>query len=131
MPYDVSDKEFAAVLGLTAPKRYEYFIKRVADGEVVRSLGGIGGWALLGDTESYKTVPVWPHGRYAAACATGDWASNEPCSIPFAEWIMAWLPGIASDGRLIAMFPAPGGKGPVVTAERLKADLEEELRNYE
>ncbi len=131
MPYDVSDKEFAAVLGLTAPKRYEYFIKRVADGEVVWSLGGMDGWVFLGDTEGHKIVPAWPHERYAAACATGDWASNKPCSIPLAEWIASWLPGIARDGRLIAVFSTPDSKGPVVTAERLKADLEVELRNYE
>jgi hypothetical protein len=31
MVYRLSDKEFAAVLALPAPKRYEHFVKRVAD----------------------------------------------------------------------------------------------------
>jgi len=131
MPYNVSDKELAAVLELPAPKRYQYFVKRVADAETVWSLGGTGGWVLLGDAGEHEIVPVWPHERFAAACASGDWADNEPRPILLADWLTAWLSGIARDGRLIAVFPTPDSKGPVVTAERLKADLEEELRNYE
>lgn len=41
------------------------------------------------------------------------------------------LVAVLQDNWRIAMFPTPDGKGPNVTAERLKADLEEELRNYE
>jgi len=131
MPYNVSDKELVAVLGLPAPERYQYFVKRVADAEAVWSLVGTGGWVLLGDTENHEIVPVWPHERFALACASGDWSSNEPRFISLSEWMEAWLPGIARDDRLIAVFPTPDSKGPVVSAERLKADLEEELRNYE
>ena len=131
MPYNVSDKELAAVLELPSPRRYQYFVKRVADAETVWSLSGPGGWVLLGDAEEHVIVPVWPHKRFAAACASGDCSDNEPRSIPLSEWVKAWLPGIARDDRLIAVFPTPDSKGPVVSAERLKADLEEELRNYE
>jgi hypothetical protein len=91
----------------------------------------VDGWILLGDDEGHEAVPVWPHERYAAACASGDWVGSEPRPIPLAEWRTAWLPGIARDGRRLAVFPTPNDKGPVVTAERLQAGLDKELRNYE
>ena len=131
MPYNVNDKELVAVLRLPPPKRYQYFVKRVVDPEIAWSLGRIGGWAPLGDAEDHEVMPVWPHKRFAAACASGSWSDNEPRSISLPEWIKAWPPGIAQDDRRIAMFPTPDGKGPIVMAQRLKADLEEELRNYE
>jgi len=131
MTYRMTDNEFSAVLELPASQRYEHFVKRVADWETVWSLGTANGWALLGDAEEREVVPIWPHERYAALCASGEWVNDRPRSIPLAEWLDAWLPGIARDDRLISVFPTPDSKGLVVTAEQLKADLEEELRNYE
>jgi hypothetical protein len=131
MTYNMNDKEFSAVLELPASQRYEHFVKRVADMETIWSLSTADGWVLMGDSEEREIIPVWPHERYAAVCASGQWANSQPRSIPMGEWLASWLSGIERDGRLIAVFPIPSGKGMVMTAERLKADLEEELRNYE
>ncbi len=131
MTYRMTNNQFSAALKLSASLRYDHFIKRVADWGTVWSLGTAEEWALLGDAEEREVVPVWPHERYAEACASGDWAGHHPRSIPLVEWLDAWLPGIARDGRRVAVFPTPSCKGIVVTADRLQADLEEELRNYE
>lgn len=42
-----------------------------------------------------------------------------------------WISGAKRDGRLIAVFPIPQGLGIEVEPDRLAADLELELANYE
>jgi hypothetical protein len=51
MSWAVNSREFANVVGLTPAKRYEYFVKRVADWAQVWSLRDDEGWALAGDNE--------------------------------------------------------------------------------
>lgn len=131
MPWKINDKEFEAVSALPFQARYEYFIKHVADSEVVWSLGADDGWVLMGDKEGHEVVPVWPHDRYAAACVSADWAGNKPRPIPLSDWMDVWLPGLAQDHRLVVVFRTPTSNGAVVTPGRLTEDLAEELRNYE
>jgi hypothetical protein len=126
----VNDQEFAHISALAAPHRYRYFVSQVADWEEVWSLRSPDGWVISGGDDGREYVPVWPHRRYAEACATGRWAGSEPTPIPLARWIEAWLPGIARDGRLVAVFPLPDGQSPCVTAERLRDDLLEEAGKY-
>ena len=49
MSWIMNEKEVENVISLPAEGRYEYFIKRVADWEVVWSLGNEDGWVLAGD----------------------------------------------------------------------------------
>ena len=130
MAVHVSDQQFASVVALPASERYTHLIKRVADEEAIWSLRGQEGW-LLASEAGRELVPVWPHPRYASACATGDWAGADPAAIPLDEWLAAWLPGLERDGRAVAVFPTPGGKGVVVEVTRLRADLEAELSRYD
>jgi Protein of unknown function (DUF2750) len=76
-------------------------------------------------------VPIWPHARYAEACAADGWAGTSPEAIPLDRWLEVWLPGLARDGRAVAVFPVPGGAGVPVEAERMAADLSEALEKYE
>ena len=75
--------------------------------------------------------PVWPHEEYARLLATDDWQTAEPTSIDVHDWVESWLPNLLEDGSMIAVFPTPPGKGVVVEPQRLKADIESELRRYE
>ncbi|MBW3623235.1 MAG: DUF2750 domain-containing protein [Armatimonadetes bacterium] len=131
MSWIVSDKELESVFSLPAPKRYEYFVKRVADSEEVWSVGDNDGWALLGNDEGKELVPVWPHERYAAACAKGPFSGNEPRMIPLDAWMERWLPGLEKDGRGVAVFPTLEGTAAHVSPEQLRDDLREELEKYE
>jgi hypothetical protein len=131
MSWEMNDKEFESVSMLDNEKRYEYFVSRVSDWEEVWSLASSDGdWALATDDDGTEVVPVWPHERFAAACADGDWANDEPRSITLDQWMERWLPGIARDKRLIAVFPLPGGEGVRVAAERLQKDLETANEQY-
>jgi len=68
----MDNKEFEAVLSLSAQRRYAYLLKRVVDWERIWSLGTEEGWALSSDDEGHELVPVRPHERFAAACAEGS-----------------------------------------------------------
>lgn len=129
--WKVNEKEFSAVMALTPARRYSYFIKRVAAWRKLWGLGSRNGWALVGDNQGHELFPVWPHSRYAAACAKDDWADKEPREIELSEWLRAWIPGLRKDGRLIAVFSTPDGKGVGVSPDKLKEDLEQELSLYE
>jgi hypothetical protein len=132
MAWILKDKEFRSVTALPGAQRYEYFLKRVIDAELVWSLVGADGWILYGDNEGHETVPVWPHEKYAEACAVGDTESLKPRSIELKAWLERWLPGIRRDQRLVAVFPVPAGEasGVVVTPDRLQRDLEELARQW-
>jgi uncharacterized protein DUF2750 len=124
MTWQLDDAEFEAVLALPPQKRYELFVHRAAAGGVVWSLARETSWAVTGDEKGYELVPVWPHERFAMACAAGHWAGYEPRCIPLEQWLERWLSGLQRDQRRVAVFPTPREKGLSVAPERLKQDLE-------
>ena len=131
MTWEMRDKEFEAVLNTPGPKRYLYTVKKVADFEEVWSLWSDNAWVLAADDAQHELVPIWPHPRFAAACATGVWSQSEPRMIELSTWLEKWIPGIGRDSRLIAVFPTASDKGVVVSSDRLKSDLEDEVSQYE
>ena len=131
MSYQVSELEIDAVSALPGGQRYAHFLKRVADWEELWSLRAGEAWVLSADSRGREVVPVWPHPRYAEACATGEWAGAMPAPIPLAEWVEQWLPGMRRDGRAAAVFPIPSEGGVLVEAERLRLDLDLALEPYE
>lgn len=131
MTLKVNDQELKAVLSLSDVDRYRYFVKRVADSEKVWSLRDQHGWVLCGDDTGQELVPVWPHARFAEVCADSARISDKPAAIDLSEWLEDWTPGIIRDRRQVAVFPGVGMKhAVVVSAARLKSDLEEELSQY-
>ena len=131
MSWTPNENEIQAVLSLEASKRYEHWIKKVADQEEVWSLWHEGGWALAGDDLGRQLVPVWPHSRYAALCAEGAWAGYQPKAITLDAWLDRWIPGIERDQRIVAVFPTPKEKGVPIEPRLLELDLRNELSNYE
>jgi Protein of unknown function (DUF2750) len=126
----IHDKEFAAILGLPAPDRYELFVKRVVDWGAAWSLRTDGGWSLFEDSAGVEMTPVWPHQRFAETCA--ETQKNERAAmITLDDWLDKWLPGLKADGRHVAVFPVPGGNGILVSPDRLLADLKAECERYE
>ena len=126
----ISDEEFAHVIAVKAPKRVEYFVKRVADSEELWGLRDEDGWLALGDDEGNDLFPVWPAERYAAAYAAEQHAEERPERIPLEEWLDEYLPGFAEDGVQVAVFPIPSGQGVVLKPEELRAFLDDELAKY-
>jgi hypothetical protein len=133
MMKEVSDGEFRGVTALSGPDRYSHFVRRVADFEEIWSLRTAAGWVAMGGDSNRKCVPVWPHKRYAEAFIRGDWSDATAAMIGLDAWMGRWLPGMARDGLQVAVFPVEGEKpqGVVVSPERLRHDLGEELERYE
>ena len=89
------------------------------------------GWVAVADSEGHSSFPVWPHPRYAAACADHEWAGNAPAAIDVRELVEQWLPAMASDNVSLAVFPTPGLRGVIVSAAELAAVLRRALAEYE
>ena len=125
--WEVNDREFESVLALPASHRYEYFIKRAASHGALWGLHGAEGWVIAEDEDGAKHFPVWPHPRFAEACADGPWVDESAHSIDVDEWVEAWTPQLIRDGLRVAVFQTPADEGSGVSPERLKRDLEQEL----
>lgn len=129
--WQLKDIEIESVIGLAGEERYSYLIKKSADQEIVWSLAQDHGWALATDSIGNEAVPIWPHEKYAALCASGAWQGFEPKQIALEVWRSRWVPGMVRDQRLVAVFPTTNDKGVFVSPERLEIDLRAELENYE
>lgn len=125
-----NQKEIEAVSALPGPKRYEHFIKVVADREEVWGLYNEG-WALAATNESNQAVmPVWPKREYAEHCSNADWHGFKPKSICLYEFIDEMIPGLNKEGIAICVFYLPTDKGIIPTIDQLLADLDRELEKY-
>jgi hypothetical protein len=125
--WKLSGREFDSVLSLPARQRYEYFVKRAASHAALWSLHGEDGWVIAEGDDGSAYFPVWPHRRYAEACAYGPWAGEPARAIDVDEWVVAWTPKLMEDGLRVAVFQTPDDEGSAVSPERLKRDLEREL----
>jgi hypothetical protein len=126
----LSKKQIEAVMALPASKRYEHFIKQIADWEEVWGLY-LDGWALAADEDEIPAFPVWPAQEYASLCTGGDWERYEPKMIELDDFLNELLPVLNKDGVLISVFYLPQGVGVNVDPERLSSDIREELTKYE
>lgn len=118
------------VLSLSVEERYSFFVRKVADFEEVWGLYD-DGWAMLSDSSGRKIIPFWPEKDFAQLCATEQWETYGARAIPLKDFIDKWLPGMKKDDILVGIFYTPSGKGIPVEPERLRADIEEELEQYE
>jgi hypothetical protein len=130
--WDMNEEEFRAVTALAPGERYNHFVKRVAEWERVWVLASdTGGLVQNEDDEGRGYLAVWPHPRYAEACATDEWAATEPAEIGIDEWTIEVLPSLAAEGTMLVVFPTPDQQGFVVPPEGMKEDIESELSLYE
>lgn len=130
MNWTPTEKEIQSLIALPAAKRYEYWIKKVADQQKVWSLWR-DGWSLASDNEGREFVPVWPHPKYAELCATDQWTGYVPKVIDLEAWLERWILGIEKDNRWVAVFPTPSDRGIAVEPSKLGSDLREEMSRYE
>lgn len=108
-------------------KRYDYFIKKVAENEEVYGLSDEEGWALLGDDEDADILPLFPAAELAESFRVAmDFEEYKVEALDVAE-LMAWLDDLETDGMLVAVFPNLELNGAVVEAQHLKADLQKEF----
>jgi len=126
----LTPKQIESVVRLPGPKRYEHFVKQVADWEEAWGLYS-DGWALAGTSEGQRVFPLWPAHEYAEQCATGDWSGYSPKVISLDDLLNVLLPRLSGDGDLTGVFYTPDDKGVTVDAAQLLNDLKAEAEKYE
>lgn len=124
----LNQRQIEAVLKLDGQKRYEHFIKTIADTEEVFGLDK-DGWALASDGE-YPVFPVWSAKEYAELCANGAWDGYEAVSFSLDEFMEELLPNLKGDGVLLGVFYTPEDKGVTPDIDKVLADLKTELEKY-
>jgi hypothetical protein len=129
MAWNVSDKEFESVVSLSAERRYEYLLKRTGSHGEVWSLPSADGW-VLGEDAGQTYFPIWPHPRFAGACAFGAWADATAHAIDVDDFALAWTKELEDDGLRVAVFPTPDTEGTGVSPARFHRDLSKELEQY-
>lgn len=127
----MTEKEIEKVSELIPFKRYQYFIKRVADSEKIYCLESEeGNWALS-ELEGKTLFPLWSATSFAANCKVGEWANFKVIELSLTEFNSKLVPLITSEEWLLNVFPVEDRTGFVVAFEEFTRDLEDELSNYE
>ena len=124
----MNQKEFETVIKQPPTIRYEYFLKKVADFEVVWGLYD-DGWATAQDDEGNKLVPFFPKKEFADFCAINEWNKFKAEPIDLYDFIDKWLVGMREDGVKPSIFPV-NEDSVMVEIDVLLRDLNNELDNY-
>jgi len=126
----ITEKEKEAVSSLPPFERYKYFIKRVADTELMYSLKSLeGNWAIS-EVETSKLFPLWSAKEFAEQCLVSGWAGFEVEEIDMDVFEDELLDFIHSQGYLLNVFPVGASTGFVVDINEFAKDLSEEMKNY-
>jgi hypothetical protein len=120
-----------SVQQLPAPKRYDYFVKRVADWERAWTLKGDSGWLTATDEAGVVHLPLWAHPLFAEMCATGEWSKATVVPVDLRDLIDRLLPQLDQDQQLVSVMPVSEGTGVSVDPKRLQEDLLAELEKIE
>ena len=130
--WDLNEEEFRAVTTLAPGERYNHFVKRVADWEWVWVLEQRDGALVTSKSDDgVSYLAVWPHPRYAQACAEGEWAGTVPAAFEVHEWVYELIPEMIQDGLMLVVFPTLEHQGFIVPPGGMREDIESELSLYE
>ena len=126
----INDRQLRSVMLLDPPKRYSYFVKKVADWETV---GGLyfKGWALTETPQGRTVFPLWPAKEFARVVAREEWEDYHPESISLNEFIHDLLPKLDSDGILPGVFWVPKVGSVNTSVQQLISDLKTEIGRIE
>ena len=83
------------------------------------------------DEEGTRYVSLWPHARYAEACAVDEWNGASPTAVEVHELVENDLPKMDVDGVMLAVFPTPDDAGFIIPPAELREALQAELAQYE
>lgn len=123
----MNKKEFEALLSKPANKRYEYFIKKIAEKEELWGLYE-DGWAMSEDDDGGLLIPFWPLKEYAEHCAINEWKSYNARRIALNVFIEKWLPKMKKDGLKVSIF-SNGVDAVNIDTDIVLNHLKDELEN--
>lgn len=126
---NLTTAQINAILSLTAPERYKHTIKQIVGWGKVWGLYNEG-WALTGDDENQKYLPIWPAKDYAERCLSGCWEDYHPKEIELDFFISNFLPDLREKNINIVVFVTSDDKGVTPSYDQFICDISTELSNY-
>lgn len=126
----VTEKEIEAVSSLAALERYKYFIKRVADTEMMYSLKSVDGNWAISEVDNSRLFPLWSAGEFADKCKLSGWSGFMSVEINMEYFEEELLEFIHLNGMLLNIFPVGENTGYVVDILEFAKDLNEEMEKY-
>ena len=124
-------KEIENILKLESFDRYNYFIKKISDLEVLYSLKSPEGNFAISEIDKHYMLPLWSHEEFAKLNLNAGWENFEIYEISLEKLEADIFSFILENNYLINVFPLNSKTGFVVNLEEFKRDLEEELENYQ
>jgi hypothetical protein len=131
---ELHPKKLSSIAKLTSEDRCDYFIRKVADFEILWGLYGNSGWASS-EIHGEIVMPVWPEEDFAILCATNSWDALTPKKIELSDFLDKWIPNKLNQYRYFGVFPVNGSDPIDVRSKLLKPDelgkmLLQELEQY-
>ena len=124
-------KQLENVFALTSKQRYEHFILKVCDWEELWILEDNNkDFLIITPQEDLAYLPVWPHADYALAFHE-VYPSLKPSRVELDSFLETWLPNLNNDGLKVGVLPNLGTTVWIIDPLDLKAELENELQQYE
>lgn len=122
--------EIKSVSLLEPQKRYNYFIKKVADSEIMYSLKDKEGRWATSEVEGKKLFSLWTAKEYAANCIIGEWDNYKPYKITLDEFQNQIIDYLEENDFLLNIFSIKSNSGFVVSLSEFVQDLTDELNKY-
>lgn len=111
-----------AILSMPKERRYEHFIRRVADTGRVWGLVR-DGWAIGKTDDGALVFPLWPTSELAQQCAVLEWEGYVPQEFDLQELFDELLPQLEADGILPGITYTPDEYGLTPSHDQLRSDL--------
>jgi Protein of unknown function (DUF2750) len=124
----IDTRQVQQTVMLSGPRRYAYFIRRVAQTGTIWGLYR-NGWALAKKEDGSLVFPLWPDREFATICADYEWTGYAPQPFSLDELVGELLPQLAQDGIATGVFYTPGARDVMPSAGLLLRDLNDELRS--
>ncbi|MDF7822270.1 DUF2750 domain-containing protein [Runella sp. MFBS21] len=126
----VTPKEIESVSNLSSFDRYKYFIKRVADFEVMYALVDERGSFAISEIEDNIMLSFWSAQEFAAINAVNEWQGYEVKKLTLEEFENEVIDIIAEKNYLLNIFPINNKTGFVVNIDEFARDLASEMKKY-
>ncbi|KIC92616.1 DUF2750 domain-containing protein [Flavihumibacter solisilvae] len=124
------DKEIESVSKLEPFERYKYFIKRVADTEVMYTLVDESGEFVLAELGDNVLLSLWSASEFAALCMIDKWSGLTVKEISLGEFDEEIIDEAVEGNWLLNIFSVGVKSGFVVNLDEFTRDLSEELKRY-
>ncbi|GGO00488.1 DUF2750 domain-containing protein [Saccharibacillus kuerlensis] len=118
-------KQFNAIVSRPADLRYDYFVKKTANTQMLWGLYNEG-WAMTTAPDGSALLPLWPEDEFALHCAIDEWNGYTSRPLDLHAFMEKILPKLEQDGVRTAIF-YNNSDSAIVGAGKLLEDLKAAL----